>query len=112
MNNLPSGLLAGGALQVAQVPHSIRDAVLIGVDLGPNLSVTGSLATILWLIVLRREGEPVSGWQFFKVGLIVMPDRVVTRYLRRLAAVELADRCALFSHRGKRLVQFLGEVLA
>ena len=62
MNNLPSGLLAGGALQVAQVPHSIRDAVLIGVDLGPNLSVTGSLATILWLIVLRREGEPVSGW--------------------------------------------------
>jgi arsenical pump membrane protein len=73
MNNLPSGLLAGGALQVAQVPHSIRDAVLIGVDLGPNLSVTGSLATILWLIVLRREGEPVSGWQFFKVGWIVMP---------------------------------------
>lgn len=73
MNNLPSGLLAGGALQVVQVPHSIRDAVLIGVDLGPNLSVTGSLATILWLIVLRREGEPVSGWQFFKVGWIVMP---------------------------------------
>ncbi len=59
MNNLPSGLLAGGALQGAQVPHSIRDAVLIGVDLGPNLSVTGSLATVLWLIVLaprRRTG--------------------------------------------------------
>ena len=35
-------------------------AILIGVDLGPNLSVTGSLATILWLIALRREGEDVG----------------------------------------------------
>lgn len=73
MNNLPSGLLAGGALQAAPQPPHIRDAVLIGVDLGPNLSVTGSLATVLWLIALRREGEQVSGWQFLKVGFVVMP---------------------------------------
>jgi arsenical pump membrane protein len=73
MNNLPSGLLAGGALQTMLVPAHIRDAVLIGVDLGPNLSVTGSLATVLWLIALRREGEQITGWQFLKTGLIVMP---------------------------------------
>ena len=73
MNNLPSGLLAGGALRVVHVPSYIRDAVLIGVDLGPNLSVTGSLATVLWLIALRREGEQVNGWQFLKTGLVVMP---------------------------------------
>ena len=73
MNNLPSGLLAGGALQTVQVPAFIRDSVLIGVDLGPNLSVTGSLATVLWLIALRREGEQISGWQFLKTGLVVMP---------------------------------------
>lgn len=73
MNNLPSGLLAGGALQTVNVPAFIRDSVLIGVDLGPNLSVTGSLATVLWLIALRREGEEISGLQFFKTGLIVMP---------------------------------------
>jgi arsenical pump membrane protein len=73
MNNLPSGLLAGGALQTVKVPASIRDSVLIGVDLGPNLSVTGSLATVLWLIALRREGEQISGWQFLKTGLVVMP---------------------------------------
>ena len=73
MNNLPSGLLAGGALQTVSVAPPIRDAILIGVDLGPNLSVTGSLATVLWLIALRREGETVDAWAFFKVGLMVMP---------------------------------------
>jgi arsenical pump membrane protein len=73
MNNLPSGLLAGGALQTVKAPAFIRDSVLIGVDLGPNLSVTGSLATVLWLIALRREGEQVGGGQFLRTGLIVMP---------------------------------------
>jgi len=73
MNNLPSGLLAGGALRAVHLSGNIRDSVLIGVDLGPNLSVTGSLATVLWLIALRREGEQISGWEFFQVGLIVMP---------------------------------------
>jgi arsenical pump membrane protein len=77
MNNLPSGLLAGGALQAVQVPAAIRDSVLIGVDLGPNLSVTGSLATVLWLIALRREGEQISGWQFLKTGAIVMPSALL-----------------------------------
>jgi arsenical pump membrane protein len=72
-NNLPSGLLAGAALQTIHIPNPVRDAVLIGVDLGPNLSVTGSLATVLWLIALRREGEQISAWQFLKFGLLVMP---------------------------------------
>ena len=73
MNNLSAGLLAGGAVQAVHVPALIRDSVLIGVDLGPNLSVAGSLATVLWLIVLRREGEKVTGGRFFKAGVLVMP---------------------------------------
>ncbi len=72
MNNLPSGLLAGGALRAIPAPDHLREALLIGVDLGPNLSVTGSLATILWLIALRREGEHVSAWRFLKAGAVVM----------------------------------------
>jgi arsenical pump membrane protein len=52
---------------------AIQHAVLVGVDLGPNLSVTGSLATILWLIALRREGVEISGWEFLKAGMIAMP---------------------------------------
>ena len=53
----------------------LRDdaATLIGINLGPNLSVTGSLATVLWLTALRRDGIEVSFWEFFKVGCVVMP---------------------------------------
>jgi arsenical pump membrane protein len=73
MNNLPSGLLAGSALRAAHIATRIRNSVMIGVDLGPNLSVTGSLATILWLIALRREGIHVGAWRFLRVGALVMP---------------------------------------
>ncbi|WP_411901828.1 arsenic transporter [Methylorubrum thiocyanatum] len=77
VNNLPAGLLAGAAVQAAHVPDPVAGAILIGVDLGPNLSVTGSLATILWLTAIRREGEDVSAWAFLKLGALVMPPALV-----------------------------------
>ena len=61
------------AVQAAHAKGLIVDAVLIGVDLGPNLSITGSLATILWLIALRKEKLDVSFWDFLKVGAVAMP---------------------------------------
>jgi len=73
MNNLPVGLIAGSAATAANLPHQVTGALLIGVDLGPNLSVTGSLATILWLVALRREGHEISAWKFLSLGLVVMP---------------------------------------
>lgn len=73
VNNLPLGLIAGGTLQAAHVQGLISHAVLIGVDLGPNLSITGSLATILWLLALRKEKLNVSFWDFLKVGAVAMP---------------------------------------
>lgn len=73
VNNLPLGLIAGGTLQAAHAKDLLANAVLIGVDLGPNLSVTGSLATILWLLALRKEKIEVSFWEFLKVGAIAMP---------------------------------------
>jgi arsenical pump membrane protein len=77
VNNLPAGLVAGRVVEIAKVPEQVRAAVLIGVDLGPNLSVTGSLATILWLTALRREGLRISAGRFLKLGLLVMPPALV-----------------------------------
>jgi arsenical pump membrane protein len=81
VNNLPLGLIAGGTIQAAHTKGLIANAVLIGVDLGPNLSVTGSLATILWLLALRKDSSENAGGEkldvsfskFLKVGAVVMP---------------------------------------
>lgn len=73
VNNLPLGLLAGAAGQAAHAPDKVMAALLIGVDLGPNLSVAGSLATLLWLIAIRREGARVDGLRFLALGALVMP---------------------------------------
>lgn len=73
VNNLPLGLIAGSTLQSAHTTGPIPQAVMIGVDLGPNLSITGSLATILWLIALRKEKLEVTFWDFLKIGAIAMP---------------------------------------
>jgi len=86
VNNLPAGLLVGRVVEIAQVPDAVRAAVLIGVDLGPNLSVTGSLATILWLTALRREGLRVSAWSFLKTGVLVMPPALVLAVAGALAS--------------------------
>jgi arsenical pump membrane protein len=79
VNNLPAGLLAGHALQGA--PVVLQSAALVGVDLGPNLSVTGSLATILWLLALRREGIDISAWAFLRLGALVMPPALLAALL-------------------------------
>ena len=81
VNNLPLGLIAGGTIQAAHTKGLMANAILIGVDLGPNLCVTGSLATILWLLALRKDSDrdtggeklDVSFWKFLKVGAIAMP---------------------------------------
>jgi arsenical pump membrane protein len=81
VNNLPLGLIAGRTLQVAHAQGVIANAALIGVDLGPNLSVTGSLATILWLIAVRKSSREGAGAEkldvsfaaFLKVGAVAMP---------------------------------------
>lgn len=73
MNNLPLGLIAAQTLKAVHATRLTASAVLIGVDLGPNLSVSGSLATILWLIALRREKLHVSYWTFLRVGAVAMP---------------------------------------
>jgi arsenical pump membrane protein len=89
VNNLPLGLIAGSTIQAAHVKGLIAHAVLIGVDLGPNLSITGSLATILWLIALRKEKLNVSFWDFLKIGAVTMP----VALLVSLAAAVMMQVC-------------------
>jgi arsenical pump membrane protein len=73
MNNLPVALAGGAAVERSSSFAVFGHAVLLGVDLGPNLSVSGSLATILWLVAMRREDIEITAWQFLKAGAVIMP---------------------------------------
>lgn len=94
VNNLPLGLIAGSTVHAAgfaapaapALERLLASAVLIGIDLGPNLSVTGSLATILWLLALRKERIEVSAWQFLRVGFIAMPVAMLAALAGMIAA--------------------------
>ena len=72
-NNLPVGLNTGQTLTALHPDSAKSFAALIGVNLGPNLSTNGSLATILWLAIVRKNGEQASPLSFLRTGLIVTP---------------------------------------
>jgi arsenical pump membrane protein len=77
INNLPMALVAANTLHAAPIDPSTRRslaaAVMLGVDIGPNLTVVGSLSTMLWLLLLRRGGLEISGLQYVRVGIALTP---------------------------------------
>jgi len=78
INNVPMAVVMASALGSIQhapatIQHAFVAATIFGCDLGPNLTTVGSLATILWLLILRRRGIDVSGLDYFKVGVMVTP---------------------------------------
>lgn len=78
INNIPMAIVMRSALgAVGHIAPSTRlgfiAAIMFGCDLGPNLTTIGSLATILWLLILRRRNLDVSGLDYFKVGILVTP---------------------------------------
>jgi arsenical pump membrane protein len=84
LNNLPVALAAGFALAPMHLPATLTHATVVAVDLGPNLCITGSLASILWLIILRDHGITVTPWQFMRIGaLILVPSLAVALVLVR-----------------------------
>ena len=67
INNLPAAVLLS-----ARPPAHPR-ALLIGLDLGPNLVITGSLSAIFWMRVARSERARPSALTYSKVGLVLVP---------------------------------------
>ncbi len=67
INNLPAAVLLS-----ARPPAHPR-ALLIGLDLGPNLVITGSLSAIFWMRVARSERATPSARTYTKVGLVLVP---------------------------------------
>jgi arsenical pump membrane protein len=71
VNNLPASML----LSAQTVPHP--RALLLGLALGPNLAVTGSLSAYLWFKAARQLGERPSPMAFSRRGALLAPLAII-----------------------------------
>jgi arsenical pump membrane protein len=79
VNNLPAILILAPAL--APAGHGAVLAALVGVNVGPNLTYVGSLATLLWRRLLRAEDTEVNPVEFTRLGAITVPAALVASTL-------------------------------
>jgi arsenical pump membrane protein len=79
LNNVPATLvlLSGAQGLAAQLRLPFTLGVLVGADLGPNLTPVGSLSTMLWLVVVRRRGQQVSALDYLRLGALITPGLLI-----------------------------------
>ncbi|TDC33579.1 ArsB/NhaD family transporter [Micromonospora sp. KC213] len=65
-------------------------AVLIGVNIGPNLTYVGSLANLLWRHILHVRGEPSAAGQFVRLGAVTVPACLLAGTLALWVALRIA----------------------
>jgi len=65
-------------------------AVLIGVNIGPNLTYPGSLANLLWRNVVHRGGMRAKSTEFSLVGLCTTPPALVAAVVCLWAVTRLS----------------------
>jgi arsenical pump membrane protein len=75
VNNLPATLMLV-PVAAAAGPGPVL-ATLIGVNVGPNLTYVGSLATLLWRRILRAEDSDVELGEFVALGALTVPASLV-----------------------------------
>ena len=88
LNNLPAVLVLLPA--VAAGPPGRVLAVLIGVNIGPNLTYAGSLATLLWRRLLRQRGHEPDLGEFTRLGLLTVPAGLCLATVALWAALRIA----------------------
>jgi arsenical pump membrane protein len=71
VNNLPATLILVPVVATS-APGGLL-AMLIGVNVGPNLTYVGSLATLLWRRIVHAHDEDVDTAQFLKLGVLTVP---------------------------------------
>jgi arsenical pump membrane protein len=87
VNNLPATLVLL-PLVVTSGPAAVL-AVLVGVNIGPNLTYVGSLSNLLWRRVLRRYDVSASVAEYTRLGLCTVPTALVAAVLTLWASVRL-----------------------
>jgi arsenical pump membrane protein len=87
LNNLPATLVLVPV--VGAVGHGAVLAMLIGVGVGPNLTYTGSLATLLWRRVVHAHDADTDALGFLKLGALTVPAGLVASTLGLWLALQV-----------------------
>jgi arsenical pump membrane protein len=87
VNNLPAILIIA-PVTVASGPAALL-AALIGVNVGPNLTYAGSLATLLWRRLLRAQDTDVNLGQFLRLGAVTVPAALAASTLMLWSGVKV-----------------------
>src|SRR5207245_6277173 len=66
-----------------------RRSVLLGVNIGPNLTYTGSLATLLWRRILHHHDSAPDLGEFTRLGLLTVPAALVLAVLTLWAGLHI-----------------------
>jgi arsenical pump membrane protein len=74
LNNLPATLVL---LPAVHDSHGLLLAMLIGVNVGPNLTYVGSLATLLWRQILHKQDAAPHAGDFLRLGLLTVPAALI-----------------------------------
>jgi arsenical pump membrane protein len=80
LNNLPAAVL------LSAQPAAHPDALLLGLDIGPNLAVTGSLSAVLWIQAARGVGARISIATYSQLGAILVPVTIAVTVAALLAS--------------------------
>ena len=75
LNNLPATLIVLPVVAVSG-PGAVL-AMLVGVNVGPNLTYVGSLATLLWRRIVHAHDEETDMGEFTRLGLLTVPAGLV-----------------------------------
>ena len=83
INNIPMIGALIGLLGNAAPParEALALAALLGVNLGSIVTPFGSLATLLWLAIIRRKGEKLSSLGYMRVSIAIAPPTLLVATL-------------------------------
>lgn len=87
VNNLPAILIIA-PVAAAAGPAAVL-ATLVGVNVGPNLTYVGSLATLLWRRLLRADGTEVHIGEFLRLGAVTVPAALAVSTLMLWSGVKV-----------------------